>query len=260
MRIGLVTGAIAGGVFGSLLNAICENETGGCPGVIVALGAAGAGIGAGIGAAADGLHHSTLYERGRGAPREFVPSVTASLGTARLQAPGFTARMMEPPSMSGSWTYLNVSGIGLDVSAVSAPGRATRSIDCVRVGRDNPFIAPSLEGTCAGPGVEGTGHSHAVETQALYAFGRGRVRPYLSGGVSIETRELQRSIAVAVPGDSSRAMVIHSTSHETGVDGVAGAGAWLTLVPRVALRPAVDVVWGQGATSVRARVGLSYEW
>jgi hypothetical protein len=76
--IGLGIGAAAGLAGGLLVNAICVNETGSCPGTVLGLTAIGAAAGAGIGAGADGLRHRTVFNTMAHVPAENAPHVAVN--------------------------------------------------------------------------------------------------------------------------------------------------------------------------------------
>lgn len=60
---GAIIGAIPGLVGGLIINAICYNEIGSCPGAVIGLTALGAGVGAGIGFVADNGRQKLIYDR-----------------------------------------------------------------------------------------------------------------------------------------------------------------------------------------------------
>ena len=61
--LGRDPGAIPGLVGGLILNQLCYNEIGSCPGAAIGLTALGASVGAGIGFVADNGRQTLIYDR-----------------------------------------------------------------------------------------------------------------------------------------------------------------------------------------------------
>jgi hypothetical protein len=148
-RNGTTIGALIGGgagLVGALaLSALYANEGTGSGAASLLLIGLGVGAGAGIGALGDSLTQHEIYRAG-GTPRKFSPE-------ARVRVAGLN-RSAVLPSVGLSWSLTTDSGLGFEVNADKNPGAAND---------------------------EGRGFS--FDGRALYTFGRGRIRPYLSGGV-----------------------------------------------------------------------------
>ena len=258
--IGLIAGAAGGLTFGLLLNAICVNETGSCPGAVFMLTGLGAGIGAGIGAASDGLRHGTIYAARVGARPEFTSSITAGLGGGRTTVTSGYEALATPPTMIGSWTYLSSDGVGVEVETSRTRGQEMRGVPCVRVPSNQPFVAATLVGTCAGAGEEGIGTTTMLTGKFIYAFGHRRLQPYVGLGLAARNMEIWSPQVRSSFGNPNSAFVVQSMSRHVGVNTVIDAGAWFTLAGGLSIRPAAGVILGGQSTTARGSVGLSYRW
>lgn len=253
LLIGLAAGLGAGIFGGAMFNAICENETGGCPEFIFFLGGVGAAAGAGIGAAADGMRKEVIYAPGAPAPDDaaalglFKPEVALNIGGGHFS--GFGMGMTAPVSLGGSWSFRQRAGIGVrfDVSRTLAESRHV--VECVR----------DLSGRCAGSGEEGVNKIFIGTAQVTYHFSRlGRVQPYIGGGLGLHNTIVQRAFAVALPG---RPVTIDSApASTTQASMVVSGGTRIAVTKSLAIDPAVTFIDAKDLSGVRASIGIAYGW
>jgi len=251
LLIGLGTGAAVGATGGLLVNAICVNEAGACPGAVLLLTGIGAAAGAGIGAGMDGLRHQTVLDLMPDVPHEFSPEIGLDLGVARSSM--FGARLIGPPSLGAAWLIRHTSGFGLALDATRTVGRATHSVSCADGSRQQAPIAQ-----CVGGGEEGVVDTTIAGAKAQYYFTRSRVQPYVSGGAAL----YQDSLLVVnnvQPFPNRPPFALQSLGRHHGIALVAGGGMRVG-GRHASVRPDVTFYKSGGWTHVRASVGVAFGW
>lgn len=252
LLIGLGSGAAAGAAGGLLINAICVNETGACPGTVLLLTAIGGAAGAGIGAGLDGLRHRTVLDLIPAEPGELSPEIGAAVGIGRSRASG--PALIGSPSIGAGWLIRHTSGLALAIDANRTVGRATHTVACASTGGDGESLQD-----CVGQGQQGVVDTTIATAAVQYYFTRSRVQPYVSGGAALyQDSLLVVRTARSIP--NRPAVAFESLGRHRGVALVGGAGARLAVTPRVALRPEVTIFQGAQWTHVRASVGAAFGW
>ncbi len=222
-KIGAIIGGTAAGVGAVLVGMICANEGGDCTASVVGLIATGVGVGAGVGWLSDSLIQRELY-RAEGAPRVFSPELRVRLAASK--------RSGVQPAFGVSWSRTSESGFGIEVNADRTPGAA-----------------------------DGSGRGYSVDGRAVYTIGRGRVRPYLSGGLGYghhyENYTFELAPSLVFPNG-------YSASGQARVEGFApvfGGGVRLQPARHLVIRP--EVTWSVEPTGIErsrtpvARAGVS---
>lgn len=252
LLIGLASGAAAGAAGGLLLNAICVNETGACPGIVLLLTAIGGGAGAGIGAGLDGLRHRTVLDLIPAEPGELSPEIGAAISIGRSRASG--PALIGAPSLGAGWLIRHTSGLALALDATRTVGRATHTVACA--GASGPEESP---GNCVGQGQQGVVDTTIATAAIQYYFTRSRVQPYVAGGAALyQDSLLVVRTARSIP--NRPAVAFESLGRHRGVAFAGGAGARLAVTPSLALRPEVTIFQGARWTHVRASVGAAFGW
>ncbi len=251
IKIGAGIGAGAGLVGGLLLNTLCSNETGACPGAVVALTAAGLVGGAAAGWGLDSAHGSrTVYDRSTvPIEREQATVFFASVNYSRISNLVFPASTFRAPSQvslsAGVGRHWS-SGFGIE-------GEVQRTIQSAV--RQNPCIKASfgsLIGNCIGTGLEGLESQLAGTGRVVYSLSSVRFQPFVSVGFSL----LQRVEPFAYADTAGVLKVVQARArfNETAVP--VGGGFRVELTPSIAIRPAVTYYIGAHQTS--ASVGIVY--
>ena len=173
--IGLVAGAAAGLAGGTAINAICLNETGGCPGAMLLLTAIGALGGAGIGAGIDGLRHRTLFDSMPQVPGEYSPELMVNVGFGRSGTLGRAAT--GPPSAGLAWSMRHSSGFGLALDASRTFGQSVRTVGCANARTALPSVL-----NCVGEARQGVEDTTTASAVAQDDFARPHVQPVRIGG------------------------------------------------------------------------------
>ena len=251
LLIGLGTGAAIGATGGLLVNAVCVNETGACPGVVLFLTGIGAAAGAGLGAGMDGLRHRTVLDLMPDMPHEFSPEIGLNLGVARSRM--FGAGLIGPPSLGAGWFIQHTSGFGLALDATRTVGRATHTVSCANVSHQQAPIV-----NCVGDGKEGVVDTTIATAKAQYYFRRSRVQPYVSGGAAL----YQDSLLIVnnvQPFPNRPPFALQSLGRHRGMAVVAGGGLRVG-GRRASLRPDVTLYKSGRWTHVRASVGAAFGW
>jgi hypothetical protein len=227
-KIGALIGGAAGAVGAIVLGSIAANEGGDAAAGAVLLVAAGIGTGAGVGWLGDSLTQRQLY-RAEGTAREFSPEL-------RVRA-GATRRSGVQPAFGVSWSRTGESGLGFEVNADRTGGSR-----------------------------DGAGRGFSIDGRVLYAFGRGRVRPYLSGGLGYgehhENLTFEVPPSVVVPNGVS-----YSGQYRIeGFAPVLGGGLRVQPARHLVIRP--EVTWSLEPTGTsrtrkplpRAGVSIGAAW
>lgn len=250
--IGLVAGAAAGLAGGAAINAICVNETGGCPGTILLLTAIGALGGAGIGAGIDGLRHRTLFDSMPQVPGEYSPELMVNVGFGRSGTLGRATT--GPPSAGLSWAMRHSSGFGLALDANRTFAQSVRTVPCA-----NARTTLGSVKNCVGEareGVEGTTTASAV---AQYYFARSHVQPYASAGVALY-QQLLLAAETVQPFRPELPFALQTSHRVTGVALVAGGGVRIAFGRHGSIRPDISLYKGERWTHVRVSVGAGVGW
>ena len=221
--IGAVVGGGAGLVGALLVGMICANEGGECAAAELGLIALGAGAGAGIGWLGDTLIQREVY-RADGTPRAFSPELRVRLAA--------TKRSRVNPVFGLSWSSTAESGLGVEVNADRSPGDA-----------------------------DGDGRGFSIDGRAVYAFGRGRVRPFLSGGLGFGHHYENYHYEI---GPSAYFPTGYSYSGQHRIESLApvfGGGVRFEPVRHVVIRPemswSVEPTGDERTRKPFARVGVS---
>ena len=249
LLIGLGTGAAVGATGGLLVNAICVNESGACPGTVLLLAGIGAAAGAGIGAGVDGLRHQTVLDFLPDVPHEFSPEIGLDLGVARSSM--FGARLIGPPSLGAGWLIRHTSGFGLALDVTRTVGRATHSVSCAD-GREQASIAH-----CVG-GDDGVVDTTIAAAKAQYYFTRSRVQPYVSGGAALY-QDSMLVVNTVQPFPDRPPFARQSLGRHHGIALVAGGGMRVG-GRHASVRPDVTFYKSGAWTHVRASVGVAFGW
>lgn len=227
-RIGALIGGGAGVIGAIALSALCANEGGNCAAANALLIGLGIGAGAGIGWVGDSLTQAEIYRAG-GLGRRFSPELRVRLAAVNRSGalPGF--------GLSGSMT--GGSGLGVEVNA-------DRTLD----------------------GADGLGGGVSLDGRALYAFGRSRVQPYVSGGVGFNQHA--ETVTYSVPPSAFLPDGATYSSRQTleAVAPVFGGGVRLQPARHLVIRP--EVSWfletapnsANRTTVMRAGVSIGTAW
>lgn len=226
-RNGTTIGALIGGgagVVGAIaLGALCANEGGNCAAANVLLIGLGVGAGAGIGWLGDSLTQHEIYRAG-GTARRFSPEVRMRVSGLNRSGglPGF--------GLSGSMT--SGSGLGVEVNADRTLG-----------------------------GSDGLGGGVSLDGRALYAFGRRRIQPFVSGGIGFNQHE--EIVTYSVPPSAFVPNGATYSNRQTleAVAPVFGGGIRLQPARHLVIRPEVSWFLETAPNSANrtavARVGVS---
>ena len=226
-RNGATIGALIGGgagVAGALaVGALCANEGGGCAGATLMLVGLGVGAGAGIGWLGDSLTQREIYRAG-GTARRFSPELRVRVA-ANNRAGGL-------PGIGLSWSMTGESGLGVEVNADRTLGRS-----------------------------DGVGGGVSLDGRALYAFGRSRVQPYVSGGVGFVQYEQIFTYSVPPSVLLPNGATYSNRGTLEGVAPVFGGGVRLQLARRLVIRPevswSVETAPNSANRTAVARAGVS---
>jgi hypothetical protein len=203
---GATIGAAIGGgagVLGALaFGALCANEGGNCAGAGLLLIGLGVGAGAGIGWLGDSLTQHDIYRAGD-APRKFSPE-------ARVRVAGLN-RSGALPSYGLSWSLTTDSGFGVEVNADKNRGHA-----------------------------DGEGRGFSFDGRALYAFGHGRVQPFVSGGVAFAQHDHKVTQEVPPSAFLPNGATFTGNQDVEGVAPVFGGGIRLQPARHLVIRPEVS--------------------
>jgi len=222
-RIGAIIGGAAGVAGALVLGSICANEGGDCTADAIVLVATGIGVGAGVGWLGDSLTQRELY-RAAGTAREGSPELRVRVAA--------TNRSGVQPVLGVSWSRTGASGLGFEVNADRTRGA-----------------------------VDGAGRGFSIDGRAVYAFGRGRLRPYVSGGLGYG--EHHENFTYEVP-PSAFLPNGASYSGQHRIEGFAplfGGGLRLQPARHLVIRP--EVTWSVEPTgtsrtrTARPRAGVS---
>ena len=205
-RNGTTIGALIGGgagLVGALaLGALYANEGGSAGGASLLLIGLGAGAGAGIGWLGDSLTQHEIYRTG-GTARRLTPEV-------RVRVAGIN-RAGGIPGFGLSWSTTTGSGFGVEVNADKTLGAS-----------------------------DGEGRGFSFDGRALYAFGRSRIQPYVSGGVGFVQHD--HKVAYEVPPSAflpNGASGVRNQDVE-GVAPVFGGGVRFQPARHLVIRPEVS--------------------
>ena len=249
LLIGLGIGAGVGVTGGLLVNAICVNETGGCPGTVLLLTGIGAAAGAGIGAGLDGLRHRTTFDILPDAPHEYAPELFANVGVGRSQMSGLS--LTGAPSAGASFAMRHTSGLGFALDVTRTTGRSTRDVACAESTPSNA--------SCNGGGQEGVVDTTIASARAQYYFSHSRVQPYVSGGAAIYQDSLS-FVLTARPFPSGAPVTYQALNRSRGLALVVGGGVRIALNKRLSFRPDVTIYKDSRWTHVRPSVGFGVGW
>lgn len=251
IQIGAAIGAAAGLVGGLAVNAECSNETGACPGAIIALTLIGAAGGAAAGWGLDSAHGSRVVYDRSGVIVEHKPA-TDFFGSVDYN---YTARLVIPSLTSSSARQVSVSaGIGRHFqSGFGFEGEIQRTVQSDL--KLNPCIKPifgSQAGNCVGSAMEGVESQLAGTGRVVYSL-RSRFQPFFSGGFSILQTVERGAFAITVSGTPA---VQQSRPRFTSTAAPVGGGFRVPLTPSITIRPAVTYYIGAERTTVS--VGVVY--
>src|SRR5205085_2443762 len=101
------------------------------------------------GAAADGLHHATIYDNGAGVSKEYMPHVFGAAGFTRVARQGVGVAV--PPDVAGGWGMTAHRGLGFELHSSRSVMKAQAPVACVT----GPYVQPPPSGGCYGSGVQG---------------------------------------------------------------------------------------------------------
>jgi opacity protein-like surface antigen len=251
--IGTGVGVAAGIAGAALVEAICENETGGCPSVFFILGGIGAGAGAALGAGIDGLNHRVALDLMPDVPSEYSPEVFATAGGGLFATRG--RRQPSSPSVGGSWLIRHSSGLALELDVTRGLTRTNRAVACVK--SDAPQSG-SLQGACVASGEEGVSDTSTGAAKGMYYFSRSRIQPYVGAGVGLFASTIHSPEVTVLRGRPP--FVAQVLRREVGAALVAGTGLKIAVSPNVSVRPDITLYKSERWTQVRFAVGAGYAW
>ncbi|HET9130711.1 MAG TPA: hypothetical protein VFO86_07185 [Terriglobia bacterium] len=245
-------GAAAGLVGGLVINAICANETGSCPGAVIGVTLIGAAGGGAAGWGFDKAHGSSIvYERsGASRPHETATDVFGSVDynyTSNLFVSSQKAFHPQQLSVSAGIGRHYQSGFGIE-------GEIQRTVQSDLT--SNPCVQLSsvvVTGNCVGSAMEGVDSQLVGTGRLVYSMRSVRFQPFVSGGFSILQTVERSTYAVTVSGSP---LLIQSQLRFTDYAAPVGGGFRIPLTRSIAIRPAVTYYIGAERTSVS--VGVVY--
>ena len=251
IKIGVGVGAAAGLVGGLVINAICVNESGSCPGTIVGMTLIGAAGGGAAGWGLDSARGSrVVYDRsGVSVERKVSTDIFGSVDyshTAKRQFSSGTSFSPQQISLSAGIGRHYQSGFGIE-------GEIQHTVQSDL--KLNPCVKPNFgaqAGNCIGSALEGV-ESQLVGTARLVYSMRSRFQPFISGGFSFLQTLEQQAFAESFSG-VLRVHQFQPRFHQTAAP--VGGGFRVPLTASIAIRPAITYYLGAERTTVS--VGVVY--
>ena len=106
---------------------------------------------------------------------------------------------------------------------------------------------------CVGSARTGVSAATAASFTAAYYFGRGRVQPYVLGGISILWTRSVSSTQIVYP---DRVEMSERSSNDTGAGLTLGAGLRAAITRRLSIRPEIRLSDGTALSSAKRHQGL----